>query len=557
MKKLIPLLAFIIFGASPALFASHDLGSEISYLQTASNSYQVTYKHYRDCAGVNAPLTIDLNVKAPGCNTGRNVTLSQLSRKSVNPFGPSVNANCSGTSPFSLYEVVTYTGKVTFSAAEYACPDWVLSVVSGGPTPARNILGTSGNGRYTEAHLKLQNNLVNSSPEFDTINAPLMYVNKFQDHVLSMAAQDPDGDSLVYTLVTPLEGPNQSVIYDTIGGGPNGIIINPNPLPPFNTIPAGNPNSNPQIAINAIVMINFSATYPMFSYHVNWVPGQQVVFYAPYFTLDSQNGEIKFNTSVYYDSAAFWMNRYLVSINVDEYRKINGVVVKVGSVRRETLIQVIDGGANVNPNVTSRMANTQPIASGSEILLSPGTPLNLQIAASDANTSDAVIVTTNATGILTGATFTTTNGNAPTATIAWTPTTTNVREQPYYFQVQLRDNANPLRGVHTETFAVRVSNATGVTGIKNAFTSNANFTAYPNPFTDQVTFRFNQQSKAESIIIYNLLGRQVDQITISRTASGEQNMQWQNAGKHAAGMYVAKLVSAGKAIQTLKFTKLQ
>ena len=554
MKKILPLLVFFILGASLRSFASHELGGEISYLQTTTDTYQVTYKQYRDCQGTPAPATMNLDLTAPGCNSGRSVVLYQLSRKTINPFGPATTATCSATSPLSVYEVVTYSGKVTFSSAEYNCSNWRLSVTNASRTPAKNVLNPVGTALYTEAELKLQTGLINSSPEFDSINAPVLFVNKYQDHQLSMSAQDLDGDSLVYTLVTPLENPNTLIAYDTLGNG--GFIINWNPAPPFNNLPPGNPNANPQIGICAGNITNYSATYPMDSYHVTWTPGQQVVFATPYFYLDPNNGDLTFNTSVYHDSVALWENRYLVSIQVEEFRKINGVVVKMGSVRRETLIQVMNGGANLNPQVISRVANNQLITSGSEIQLRPGTPLSLQIAASDANATDAVSITSNASSILAGATWASTTGNTPTGTISWTPTAADVRDQPYYFQVQLRDNANPLRGVHTETFAVRVSNTGGVTGIRNTFAAGAGFTAYPNPFTDKVNFKFNPQIKAESIVVYNLLGQQVDQISITKNATGQQQVAWENAGKHAAGLYMAKLISEGKTIQTLKFTKV-
>ena len=48
---LYPLLLSIpvkFFGINLVSVASHDLGGEIAYLQTGVDSYQVTYKHYRE-----------------------------------------------------------------------------------------------------------------------------------------------------------------------------------------------------------------------------------------------------------------------------------------------------------------------------------------------------------------------------------------------------------------------------------------------------------------------------------------------------------------------------
>jgi hypothetical protein len=157
---------------------------------------------------------------------------------------------------------------------------------------------------------------------------------------------------------------------------------------------------------------------------------------------------------------------------------------------------------------------------------------------------------------LPGATFNSTSGKGPVGAITWTPTAAHVRWQPYYFQVMLRDDANPLRGVWLETFAVKVSSTGGVTSTPEAF-SHASFTAFPNPFSEELIFTLNQTGKAESILIYNLLGQQIDKIQLKTLGLGEQKVQWQNAGKHAAGTYVARLISADKSVQALKFTKLQ
>src|SRR5690606_22537867 len=181
----------------------------------------------------------------------------------------------------------------------------------------------------------------------------------------------------------------------------------------------------------------------------------------------------------------------------------------------------------------------------------------LTFAATDLNTSDVILMSSNVSNILPGAVFAHNGANQPSGSITWTPAATDAREQPYYFNVVLKDDADTLRGYHERTIGVRVSNTGGVTGTKAERKFHANFTAFPNPFTEQVNFKFNQQSKAETILIYNILGQQLDAIAIPQHASGEQHIQWQNANKHAAGIYIAKLVSKDKSIQTLKFTKVQ
>ena len=119
-----------------------------------------------------------------------------------------------------------------------------------------------------------------------------------------------------------------------------------------------------------------------------------------------------------------------------------------------------------------------------------------------------------------------------------------------------RDDASILRGVHIETFAIRVSHTGSVTNTPEAFREET-FVAYPNPFSEQLHFKLNLHTKAESLKIYNLLGQQIDEIKLQHSGLGEQHLQWKNAGKYAAGTYVAKLISQDKKVQILKFTKLQ
>jgi hypothetical protein len=142
-------------------------------------------------------------------------------------------------------------------------------------------------------------------------------------------------------------------------------------------------------------------------------------------------------------------------------------------------------------------------------------------------------------------------------TITWTPSASHVRDQPYFIHVTVKDNACPVRGSVIQTFAVRVSATGGVTGQKELMAAASTFSAFPNPFTDDLHFKLNLKTKAESIKIYNVLGQQIDQINLTNVLTGEQNLAWKNAGKYAAGTYVAKLVSGNNTVQTLKFTKLQ
>ncbi len=560
MKKILPLL-ILLAAVSVKAFAYHFNGGEISYQQINSNTFQVTFKEYRDCAAFKSPADLSVNVKSPGCNTGRNITLTKVAQYPGRPYGPSIPVSCVVGSPVN-YEVSVFTGQLTFTAAERACSDWVLSWTDCCKNNMENIVNGSNFNLYVEAKLKLGAGLINSSPAFDTLTAPVMFVNVGQLYNLNMGAIDPDGDSLVYSLVAPLTAANTAVSYSANTNFlTSGLIFNANPKPPYN-----NPMT-PQVAqLQSTIPSVYSPVFPMVSVFVNWsglptvpypgAPGNMIWAATPGFQFNAANGNLKFQPYVFHPNTASILgrNHYMVAILVEEYRKINGVITKLGSIQRETMIQVFDNPTH-NPEFGAVIANNQPIANGTEIRLRPGTPLNLQFSATEPDPTEVLQASTNAGYILPGSTFAASTGNSISGTITWTPTAAQVRWQPYYFQILVRDNASSLRGVHVETIAVRVIATGGVTGTKDELATE-NFTAYPNPFSSELNFRLNLKTKAESIVIYNLLGQQVDRIPLATIGVGEQKLQWQNAGKYAAGTYVAKLVLGDKAVQTIKFTKL-
>src|SRR5690606_12893588 len=124
----------------------------------------------------------------------------------------------------------------------------------------------------------------------------------------------------------------------------------------------------------------------------------------------------------------------------------------------------------------------------------------------------------------------------------------------YYFPFRLEDDACPVMGVTVGWLKFEVFGATGIRpNLKNA----SGFTAFPNPFTESLNFKLNTVTNSETIQIYNLLDKQIDEIQRKTVGSGAQKVQWTNAGKYAAGTYIAQLVSKDKSIQALKFTKVQ
>ena len=68
---------------------------------------------------------------------------------------------------------------------------------------------------------------------------------------------------------------------------------------------------------------------------------------------------------------------------------------------------------------------------------------------------------------------------------------------------------------------------------------------------------FTDPLQWQSLVIYNLLGQEIERISLEKSSGNSTKMVWKNAAKQPAGTYLAKLFSEGNCVQTLKFTKLQ
>ncbi len=527
MKKFTLLLSALVSWF--AAFASHDIGGSLEYLQIAPNTYAVTYSHYNwsGLAGLSLPM---LKISSPGCNTGRQVPLTFVNQR------PGANVPALGmVMPYKISEV---RAMVVFTPAEIACNNILLSV-TWNPGQQSASLTTGPINIYTEATLKLDQN---SSLTFEPQNKTVLAATKFKPIKQNVSAFDPDGDSLVYRLVAPLIAYNQPVTaYKAI----TAPFINPNPQPPF-----VNP-AYPQLAfLNGTSA--YSPTFPIISYDVNWASGQPVCRADKTFLLNAQTGEISF-TPMVFDPAG--INTYVVSFQVDEYRKINGLATKIGSIRRETVIMVIDAGTNHNPGIGNVRVNNLPITQYNTLHLMPGNTLQLQLDAIDPDLNDSLYLTTNAASLLPGAILNINTASRQSAMLTWSPTAAQVRSQPYYLRIWVRDNAMPFAGQHVETIAIRVVKS-GVSGVKPEL-SVTDFYVYPNPFSKEVNFNLGAKANVREIIIYNALGQLIDHLKVSEIAGNKAVVGWPDAAKFPAGTYFARLMLKDKTTQTIKFTRLQ
>lgn len=197
MKKI--LLFLSVMCSVFTMNASHVVGGNIEVVQTGANSYSVTMNLFRDCSGIALDPTETIYIYEQGTNISYgSMSVSQPTPEYVVELGDSCYT------PTGLcVEQWTYTGTVTLannSNGYYFV--WDVCCRNGGidnigtPSSAGSLL-------YTDIPNPALAGM-NSSPVFGPYPADGYFcVNYEQD--IANPVTDPDGDSLVYSLVTPYE----------------------------------------------------------------------------------------------------------------------------------------------------------------------------------------------------------------------------------------------------------------------------------------------------------------------------------------------------------------
>lgn len=229
-KLLTFVVFFLLLGATSQVMASHVQGGNLTYQCLSGNQYRLRLALYRDCAGIAAPTTVSVNYRSVSCNINLTVTLSRIAGtgQEVTPICPGQTTVCSGGTQPGVQEYI-YEGLVTLPP----CADWVMSYQLCCRNTAINTINTPGSMNiYIQATL---NNLAfpcNDSPTFT--NRPVPFVCVGQPFCFNNGSVDPDGDSLSYTLMTPMHTATTNVTYIAPYSASNPLASSP--APTFNPL---------------------------------------------------------------------------------------------------------------------------------------------------------------------------------------------------------------------------------------------------------------------------------------------------------------------------------
>ena len=409
-----------------------------------NNRYQITLRMYRDCSGIALAPNLNIDVAGSGTCNGfsQTITLSLASVSEV-PVACSAFAGQSTCNGGFVpgYEENTYTGVLDLSAAPAGCT-WTISYTSCcRNTTITNLANPSTQSLYIETTLLDGSITCNSSPSF--ANIPIFVVCDSLAQSVSNSIIDPDGDSVVYSLVAPLTAANTPIGY--------------------------NPGFTPTNPLNTLSGVNFNTQ----SGQLNFIPTTNQVVVMDIFVEEYRAGILIGHTRR-------TMQVVVMSCNNNSLSLDNVARVRNGIVQSQGTSTVFDA--------------------------CPGEDLHFQLSLSDADTIDSLSISNNYSSIFQAYPNATINLSYPIAGNQNNALLDVIipAVQNNVFSIAFSDNACPIANFQSFSFSILPpNNCAQITGriaidsnnncfvspLESAYTdvmvaiSKGNFTTYvtPNP----------------------------------------------------------------------------
>lgn len=226
-------IAFLMLTMLPSkkASASHAAGADLTYSYVNDSTYFVTASFYRDCSGIDAPTSVQIELNSLNCQYSSSTTLNAdqgTGNEITFPCLTQTTVCSSGNQP-GIQQYV-YSGNVQ---VPMHCNDWKLSyavlarncaittIVQ--PVPCNS--NTTNDAIYVEALLNNLDVAVNSSPSFT--NVPVTFVCMNQDFTYNHGVTDADGDQLVYSLITPKTSATSTISFVSPYSATNPITSSP------------------------------------------------------------------------------------------------------------------------------------------------------------------------------------------------------------------------------------------------------------------------------------------------------------------------------------------
>jgi len=444
MKKIY--LFSLIFLLSLSAFATHIVGGDITVKHITGNNFEVKLRFYRDCGAGNADFdnTITLGVYDKVTNaTSFQFSMSLLSRQ-VLTLGDSCftpTGICVEEGIYIDTVAITNNPNGYYISWQRCCRNNIIQNIA--------APGSAGIVFYAEIPDPA---LGDSSPVFGSY--PNAYMCNSQPNIQDFSANDADSDSLVYSLITPLNG--------------NASSASPTPAPSAG--PYG----------NIAWIAPYSAT--------NMIGG------SPAMSINSQTGILTASPSA--------LGVYVFAVVVEEFRS----GIKIGEVRRDIQYKVIMCNTNQPPVFSQPSIASYTLIAGDSVCI--------PVRATDINNDwvglsmSSELLTTPSTTGYTGFSPDSAVGTVQSS-LCFQSTCAQIRDTPYRATFYARDYSCYGTNVVTNTVEIHVvspleGNISSL--IPNVFTPNND---NKNDFFKINADHINNCFDKFSITIYNRWGEKV------------------------------------------------
>lgn len=405
MKRQFYITLFFIYFLSNWSFASHIVGGEIQFyvVDKTINKYFLGLNLYFDAANgrpaaETATITLYFFRKSDNVSIG-NVTLPQTVKKYVNYTNP----NCIINNDLSTY-FISYGTELVINSSSFSDPAgyyivWerccrnsiVTNIVNPSTTGATFYLSFP-------ALFKDNQQVVNSSPKTSVLTGDYICLNR--PFKFDFSAKDPDGDSLVYSLVNPYAG----------------FANSNNPEP----VPRGSSAYPEVVWANSINLKNV-------------IPGSLPL------QIDRKTGVLQVT--------AGQLGLFVFAVMIEEYRK----GVKIGIVRREFQLKVVDCPKN-DPPVTmfKETGKNNFYKKGDVVFIKQNQSKCLDILITDTEANQRLSISTKALNFddksltITPAVFTTRSSkDTLKAQVCFASCIESINNLPIVFEVIVQDDGCP------------------------------------------------------------------------------------------------------------------
>jgi gliding motility-associated-like protein len=387
--------------------ASHCAGAELLFQWLHDSTYQLYYKFYRDCAGINEPTNVTVCCSNNCNSTTINVILNKVTTlippgvnngNEVARVCPGIHTTCgnpAGTTPG--YREWWYANTVTLPSR---CNHWTFSVSqSARNSGITNLSNPGSQNLYTEATLDNRDAQGDTSPFFSV--KPVPYICANIPYTYNNGAYDLNNDSMVFKIVQP--------------NGGSGCPPTTSAIAFANTTPSLNLTDNPLQTNNT-------------------------------FSINAQNGLMSFTPA--------GTQIAVVTIQVDEYR--NGR--KIGSVMRD--IQIIVLSCNVQQpevNISAASLNNATLDNNGNITACAGTPFSFCFDATTPDSNGILLASDNSNIVMPNSVVSYTNQTTDTVTgcFSWWP---SVYDTGYkIFTITIMDSScRPPGLMFSQTFTLPI-----------------------------------------------------------------------------------------------------